>query len=112
MMNIYEAEKRNPEFLGCWGKITGIFDHLRKVKLGKNAKYNLNEAFTQIFGVPIEKKNAAQFRSEVLKIVTPIYYVSKRNRRYAYFTHAQVNRLKRHFKKPENHVKVTNPRWK
>jgi hypothetical protein len=98
-MDIYEKNRHNREFVGMWGKITGVFDYLRKRKLGKKELYNVTEAFTTIFGVPPDKKLVAKFKTEALKRVKPLFYVSKAQRRFAYFTPAHINKLKNHFAK-------------
>ena len=96
-MTRYEEKKREGK-LGeiAWGSMLALFDHLRKCKLGNGVKYNLREIFVEIYGCrhPI-RNDLRRFKRFALKHVKPFWYVSKRGRKYAYFTEAQMNKLKR-----------------
>jgi hypothetical protein len=96
-MELYEKNRHDREAIGMWSKITGVFDYLRKRKLGKKELYNVTEAFMMIFDVPPEKKLVAKFKTEALKHVKPLFYLSRAQRKFAYFTPAHINKLKKHF---------------
>jgi len=100
-MELYEKNRHNREFIGMWSKITGVFDYFRKRKLGKKELYNVTEAFTMIFDIPPEKKLVAKFKTEALKHVKPLFYLSRAQRKFAYFTPAHINKLKKHFANAE-----------
>jgi len=97
-MDIYERNRGNKGFVGMWGQITGIFEYLRKQKVGNGAKYTVAEAFEAIFNVPSEPKLVAKFKIDALKLVKPYFYISKSGRKFAHFTQAQVEQLRTHFK--------------
>ena len=69
---------------GGWGHMLAVFDHIRKCKI--DAKYNLRELFNEIYDNAYPYKNRLRrFKRFILKHVTPIWYISKTGRKYAYF---------------------------
>jgi hypothetical protein len=93
----YKMKQRGRiQYIG-WPTMLGIFDHLRKCKLGGGVKYNLREMFIKIYGRYPEKNELGRFKRFALKYVKPLWYVSERGRKYAYFTEAQMKELKRRF---------------
>jgi hypothetical protein len=86
-----EAKKGNA--MGGWSKILGIFDHLRKMRLGKRAEYSLYETFISVFGVRPKKDELRRFRKIAVQ-AKPLMYVSPAKRHYPYFSEAKVKRIK------------------
>ena len=63
-----------------------VLDHIRKCGLGPHVKYNLRELYKGIFDEEPTKKGLQKFKRASMKVVDPIYYVSKTGRKYAYFS--------------------------
>jgi hypothetical protein len=96
-MEIYEKNRHDKDFIGMWSQITGIFDYIRKRKISDEELYNVRETFELIFDASPEKRLVTKFKAAALKQVNPLFYTSKTNRKFAYFTQAHVEQLKNHF---------------
>jgi hypothetical protein len=90
-----EMQREGHERWIGWPVILGVFDHLRKCKLGPHVKYNLREMFVEIYGNQPEGNKQRLFKMIAFAHLKPFWHVSKRGRKYAYFTKAQMNNLKR-----------------
>lgn len=86
----YEMKQRGKRQCIGWPTILGVFDHLRKCKLGRGVKYNLREMFKGIYGNIPERNELRRFKRIALTHLKPFWYVSKGGRKYAYFTEAQM----------------------
>lgn len=78
-----------------------VIEHLRKCKISKYALYSVTEVCNKL-NVSFHRFHSSQktvqnFRQKIkrvcLKVEAPLFYVSKKGRRYAYFTKEQVERL-------------------
>ena len=75
-----------------------IVEHLRKCKLSKYSLYSITEICEKLNNYfhsnrKLRQKYRKKVKAICLKIEKPLYYTSKHNRKYAYFTIQQVNRL-------------------
>lgn len=75
-----------------------IVEHLRKCKLSKYALYSITELCEKLNNYFYSNRKLVQkYRRKVkticLKLEEPLFYISKRNRKYAYYTQKQVNIL-------------------
>ncbi len=85
----------------CWHDFVGVCHYIRKCKIGKGVKYSFPELFYKVPGKYPHgaSRKLARFKRFVLKHVQPRYYISPTGRKYAYFTDADLERVKAEFLK-------------
>lgn len=75
---------------GGWNGLNAVLNYLRKQKLGPEAKYNVPQLFNKTFDelkyYMLEDNCKRRFRRFTVKSVDPLWYVSKGNLHYPYFT--------------------------
>jgi hypothetical protein len=81
-------------FGGRWRSVYAVLDHLRKCGLGPQVKYNLREVYMKIFDDIPTKKKLQKFKRLSLKVINPLYYISKTGRKYTYFSDEEFEVLR------------------